>query len=142
LLRHKPAIVHYCGHGEKDGALVLSTEDGKARIVPPVAMAKLLAEAEPRIECVVLNSCYSSELAEKLAKVVGCVVGMSSKILDDSALVFAHDFYTALAYGKTYEKAFRLGCIRIDLENLPDVAVPRFYSGAAEITAKDDDYAK
>jgi hypothetical protein len=37
-----------------------------------------------------------------------------------------------LAFGKTYEEAFRLGCNEIDLASLPDSSVPQFMIREAE----------
>jgi hypothetical protein len=45
---------------------------------------------------------------------------------DPSALRFSAGFYRGLAFGKSYEDAFRLGCNEIDLASLPDSSIPRF----------------
>jgi esterase/lipase superfamily enzyme len=58
---------------------------------------------------------------------------MEKTIGDASALRFAGGFYRALAFGKDYKSAFRLGCNEIDLAALPDAAVPHF-------TARDQEH--
>lgn len=50
---------------------------------------------------------------------------MSDEINDDSAISFAAAFYQALAYGKSVQDAFKLGCLEIDMENLDEADVPQ-----------------
>lgn len=77
------------------------------------------------LKCVVLNACYSAEQAEAIAATIDCVVGMSSAIEDQSAIGFSKAFYQALAYGRSVQEAFDLGCVEIGIEGLPDEQVPQ-----------------
>lgn len=126
LLKYQPTIVHFSGHGSPTGEIILENDNGEATPVPIHVLANLFDIAGPSTECILLNACYSSDQARALAKHVKCVVGMDKTIGDTSALRFSGGFYRALAFGKDYKAAFRLGCNEIDLAALPDAAVPHF----------------
>ncbi|MDH5536836.1 MAG: alpha/beta hydrolase, partial [Betaproteobacteria bacterium] len=125
LLKYEPAIVHFTGHGSARGEIVLQSSNGLAETVPARALAALFKELKGA-ETVVLNACYSMEQATSLAEAVPQVIGMAHAIGDASALRFAAGFYRGLAAGKDYASAFRLGCIEIDLAELPDAVTPHF----------------
>lgn len=58
LLEAPYAIVHLSGHGGSEG-FVLEDDGGRPFVPPPAALARLLRDHSPPIECVILNSCYS-----------------------------------------------------------------------------------
>ncbi len=126
LVYHNPTIVHFGGHGTKSGEIILEESDGSAHPVSASALAGLFRIASPRTQCVVLNACYSAELADELHKSVDCIVGMSRAIADEDALKFAEGFYLGIGSGKDYESAFEMGRNRIELANLPGVETPHF----------------
>lgn len=124
LLRHRPQILHFSGHGQADG-LYLEDETGQARKVPGSVVARILAVFKKQIRCVVLNACYSRDQAEEIAKDIDCVVGMSSAVDDRSAIRFSAAFYQALAFGESVEMAFNLGCAQVDLTSLGEGDLPQ-----------------
>lgn len=124
LLRHRPQIVHFSGHGEVDGVF-LEDEGGRLQRVPGTALARILAVFKKQIRCVVLNACFSQEQAEAIAKDIDCVVGMSTSIGDRAAIRFAPAFYQALAFGSSVRTAFDLGCAQIDLDGLGEGTTPQ-----------------
>ncbi|BBD63133.1 protein of unknown function DUF900, hydrolase-like (plasmid) [Nostoc sp. HK-01] len=126
LLQYKPLILHFSGHGSPSGEIILTNSQGQAQPLSPEALAELLAVLQGRIECVLLNACFSLEKADALADKVSCVVGMSKEIGDQSAVTFAAGFYRGLGFGRGYHTAFELGRNEIKLLNLPDSAVPHF----------------
>lgn len=126
LLQYKPLIIHFSGHGSPSGEIILNNSQEQAQSVSPEALAELLAVLQGRIECVILNACFSLEKADALADKVSCVVGMSKEIGDQSAVTFAAGFYRGLGFGSGYYTAFELGRNEIKLLNLPDSAVPHF----------------
>src|SRR5438067_2298230 len=83
LLRHKPQIVHFSGHGVPSGAVVLVGGDGKAKEVPPEALAGLFRVLKDNVRVVVLNACYSAAQARSIVKEIDCAVGMSRAVQDD-----------------------------------------------------------
>jgi esterase/lipase superfamily enzyme len=128
LLEHQPAIVHFVGHGNSRGEIWLENDRNERQAVTPSAFANLFAILGEKIECVVLNSCFSLEMAEALEQHVRCTIGMSGEIDDESAGVFSGGFYRGLASGLGYYRAFQLGCNEIELLKLPDADVPKFNS--------------
>jgi esterase/lipase superfamily enzyme len=139
LLHHQPTIIHFSGHGSPTGEIILEDENSRAFPVNVDKLAKLLSILGEKIECVVLNACYSGARAVALSQQVGCVVGMDKAIGDPSALRFSVGFYTGIAYGKDYKTAYELGCVDVDLLSLPDALVPRFTVRGRETTAQSGD---
>ncbi|MGK7873401.1 MAG: CHAT domain-containing protein [Xenococcaceae cyanobacterium] len=124
LLRHKPQIVHFCGHGETDG-IFLENDSGQKQLVPINALASLFQIfADEGVQCVVLNACCSEVQAEEISKHINFVVGMSRAIGDNAAIQFAVGFYDALGAGWSYDKAYELGCNAIALEGIPEELTP------------------
>ena len=124
LLRHRPQIVHFSGHGET-GGLYLEDEAGQMRAVQGSVIGRILAVFKKQIRCVVLNACYSKDQAEAIARDIDCVVGMSTAIGDRASIRFSSAFYQALAFGSSVEMAFQLGCSQIDLDGLDEASTPQ-----------------
>ena len=125
LMEHKPDIVHFSGHGSTAHELIFLNKTGEAHPVSAEKLSDLFSVLKENIRCVILNACYSEGQAQAIAKHIDCVVGMSDAIGDDSAIVFAEHFYQALAYGKSVQDAFKLGCLQIDMENLDEGSTPK-----------------
>lgn len=124
LLRHRPHVVHFSGHGSPDGIL-LEDEVGEARKVQGNVVARILAVFKKQIRCVVLNACYSRDQAEAIARDIDCVIGMSTAIGDLAAVRFSSAFYQALAFGSSVAVAFELGSAQIDLHGLGEGDTPQ-----------------
>jgi hypothetical protein len=115
MLRFKPDIVHFSGHGSADGALIFEDATGNTKPVSAAALAMLFHALEG-VRCVVLNACWSNTHANQIAREVDCVVGMSRSASDDAAIGFAAGFYRSLGEGKSVGKAFELGKAQIMLD--------------------------
>jgi hypothetical protein len=124
LLRSKPQILHFSGHGARQMGIVLEGEDGASRPVSGTHLARLLGQFNQNLRCVVLNACYSEEQAQAIVQEVDCVVGMSTAVADLAAIRFAAKFYEALAYGQDVRAAFDLACSDIEINELGQDAVP------------------
>lgn len=124
LLRHKPDIVHFSGHGSTSSEIMLQDSDGNSNSVSNRAFSQLFSVLKDNIRCVVLNACYSEQQAEAIAKHIDCVIGMSKAIGDSAAISFAVAFYQALGFGKDVKVAFDLGCLQIDLERFDEQDIP------------------
>ena len=125
LLRHKPDIVHFSGHGSVSSEIILEDDSGNSRLVSVRALSKLFSVLKDNIKCVVLNACYSEQQAQAIAQSIDCVIGMSKAIGDDAAIGFATAFYRALGFGRDVKTAFELGCVQIDLEGLDEQDTPK-----------------
>ncbi len=115
LLRHKPHIVHFSGHGSDKGEIILEDDTGTSAPASPDALRLLFGalkdEADPtnNVRLVVLNACHSAVQADPIAEAVGCVVGMTRAVGDAAAIGFSSAFYEALGYGKNTQQAFNVG---------------------------------
>jgi hypothetical protein len=128
LLRFKPCIVHFSGHGDDQGSIVV-TDNGRLISVPISALRDLFGVLRGT-SLVVLNSCFSQPLAEALSEVVDVVVGTSDAIGDDAAIEFAKAFYQGLANGASVHTSFSLGVNALDLRRYADSAVLKPFTRA------------
>lgn len=128
LLRHKPNIVHFSGHGSESSEIILEDNQGNSQPVSSRALSQLFSVVKDNIRCVVLNACYSKLQAKAIAKHIDCVIGMSKAIGDSAAINFATAFYQALGYGRDIKTAFELGCGLIDLQGLNEQDTPKLLS--------------
>ena len=123
LLYHNPDIVHFIGHGNKEGLLV-EDEMGMSVRFPSKALAGLFELFSNKIECVILNACYSARQANAISKHINYVIGMQNEIKDKAAIEFAIGFYDALWAGRSLDDAFKFGKNAIREFNLPGHQVP------------------
>jgi hypothetical protein len=111
LMRHKPHVVHFSGHGGKV-AIELTTSDGGGQAVPPNALADIFRVLKDNVRVVLLNACDSAPQAEAIVSVIDCAVGMSDEIDDGVAIAFAAAFYEALGYGRSVQDAFDIALVQ------------------------------
>jgi hypothetical protein len=124
VLEFEPDIVHFCGHGEGHEGVVFEDEVGKARLVSTDALSGFFELFADKVECVVLNACYSEVQAKAIAQSIRYVIGMKRAIGDDAAIEFAVAFYDALGAGKSIEFAYKLACNAIEWAGLPEAQIP------------------
>ncbi|MCP5101801.1 MAG: hypothetical protein GY950_00395 [bacterium] len=108
LLDFEPQIVHFSGHGEEDG-LIMVGDIGVAAPVSSEVLAGLFELCAEHVECVILNACYSAPQAEAISKHIDYVIGNPGAINDVAAIKFSEGFYDALGAGKSFEEAFKFG---------------------------------
>ncbi|MEM8721768.1 MAG: CHAT domain-containing protein [Cyanobacteria bacterium P01_G01_bin.39] len=73
LLEVKPNIVHFCGHGTGDRAIVLEDEIGDELLVRTKTLTelfKIVNETDKTIECLIFNACYSEVQAKEIVKYI------------------------------------------------------------------------
>jgi|GEM_PF-4464998 len=125
ILRHKPDVVHFSGHGSDSSEIILEDKTGKTHPVPYEALSNLFFIFKESISCVILNACYSENQANAIAEHINYVIGMSKAITDQSALTFSTAFYQAIGYWMDIRTSFDLACNQINLENLNEFEVPK-----------------
>lgn len=117
ILRIRPRMLHFSGHGTPSGDLVFERDHrvprergarpGSEDTRPAEALSNLLGSLEaPQIRCAVLNACFSEVQAHEVAHHVGCVIGLFAEVKDSSAIEFARGFYCALTWGQSIGAAF------------------------------------
>ena len=115
LVQVNPRIVHFAGHGTSSGQLILQDDLGKSTVLSADTLASLFKLVTSKVECVVLNAAYSSEMARTIAQEVNYVIGIDKAIPDRAAITFSSGFYHALANGRSIEEAYKSGCAEFRL---------------------------
>ncbi|MGK7893302.1 MAG: SIR2 family protein [Xenococcus sp. (in: cyanobacteria)] len=149
MLNVKPQIVHFLGRaaGSQEGELenksdrkliplpeddtesegiVLEDETGSAKLVRGKALAALFELFADKLECVLLNGCYSKEQAEEIGKYIPYVIGTKQVIGNEAAIDFAVGFYDALGAGLSVEDAYKHGfvAIKFKIEEIAEHLIP------------------
>jgi hypothetical protein len=153
LLQHKPQVVHFSGHGTQDAPssvtppsilpsgrnmtishvgqveqIVFMGDGGQAHPVSKAALVDLFSVLRGNVRLVLLNACHSEAIAETLAEVIPCTIGMSGAITDDAAIAFATAFYRGLGFGRNIQEAFDLGKNALMNLQVPEDHAPRLYT--------------
>jgi hypothetical protein len=120
----RPHVVHFSGHGNKSGQIILVGDDGNPKPVGKNALESLFKVLQDRIRVVVLNACYSRPQAEAIVRHIDCALGMTCAIGDLAAITFAASFYRALGFGHSVKGAFDQGRTALLLEDIPEENTP------------------
>ena len=132
ILKFKPNLVHFCGHGDPEFGILLEDESGTPKPVSGEALASLFKLFVDIVRCVVLNCCYSRPQAEAIGQHISFVVGMNDLIGDDAAIAFSVGFYQALGEGRDEVFAFNYGLSRMQLENISEGQIPEIFTKAVQ----------
>ncbi len=103
MLEHNPEIVHFCGHSSVQDGISLEDDNGYLQNLSSDSLSLFFQLFKDKVECVVLNACYTEAQARGIAKFIPYVIGMQSAIEDSHAIEFAKVFYEALGAGRSYE---------------------------------------
>ena len=127
LARTDARVVHFSGHGGRDG-LVLVDRDGYGRHrVDAAALQRLFRTHPGVVRLVVLSACSSESQAQAIADVVGCAIGTISAISDPAAITFNSRFYEAIANGHSVGRAFDEASMALQVHRVPDAERPRIF---------------
>ena len=111
LRREQYHIFHFIGHGgfdqgAQEGVLLLENENGQVRRVAGGTLGALLHDHRS-LRLAVLNACEGARTAQSdpfagVAQIlvqqgIPAVIAMQFEITDQAAIIFAHEFYSALA---------------------------------------------
>ena len=120
ILSSNADILHFSGHGESDG-LIFEDKNGSAKKVSGDAFAGLMA-ATRKFDCVILNACFSAELASAFEGHASFVIGCKGSISDDAAIAFSAAFYAAVASGLPYHRSFEVAVQDVQVNTSPEEA--------------------
>jgi len=126
LLSIKPNIVHFSGHGDTTG-IALEDRIGNTMLIQKDTLIRLFDLYKETINCIILNACYSENLAQELSSLGIYVVGMNSSISDGAAIAFSVGFYQALGGGENIEFAYKLGLAHISASVQNEVDTPKLW---------------
>ncbi|MGD1865957.1 MAG: CHAT domain-containing protein [Phormidesmis sp.] len=141
MLEELPQIVHFSGHSKGDTGLYFENDLCQSAPVSSAALASLfqLFAKRARIECVVLNGCYSQAQAEAIVVHVPFVVGVPSAASAPpekdtcrrAAIEFAVGFYDALGSGEPIDFAFESGKVSMALSGVGSEDTPLLLTQSA-----------
>jgi hypothetical protein len=120
LASHDPHVVHFAGHGTRDG-ISLEDDDGNGSPVTKEQLADLFRSSGGHLRLVVLNACFSAVQAEAINQAVDYVVGTTAPVADDVAVRFAAHFYEELATGKTVREAHLKSQVGLTSDRRPQI---------------------
>jgi hypothetical protein len=107
LLDARPHIVHFAGHGSKDGRLLFEDAAGLSAPVDISRLSRLISTVG-RLQAVILTSCYSGDYAAELLTASDAVAGSPAPLADECALAFSENFYRALGDDLLPRKCFEV----------------------------------
>ena len=131
IMEVRPTLIHFSGHGEEGGAIVLADQRGESHLLTPARLTELFDIFRGQVQGVIFNACWSQPQAEALVEGAGVpwVVGMARTIEDAAARDFAAGFYRALGFGENVARAFRLGCFELAGDHPDERDTPRLLVG-------------
>jgi len=123
-----PTIVHFSGHGSDEDQLVLQDNSGNTKLINKEAIVQTMVSTSDSIKLVFFNTCFSFGLAEAITEYVDAAIGMNASIGDEAARVFAAQFYSAIGFGHSVNKAFQQAKSALMLEGIQEENTPELYT--------------
>lgn len=113
---HKPQIVHFSGHGNDKGEIMIADQRGLSKPISTDDLRALFTIMKDNVRVVILNACYSQPQAQAITEIIDCALGMNKAIGDQAARTFAASFYRAIGFGRSVQDAFEQGKLALLLE--------------------------
>lgn len=104
------SIVHFSGHGDWEGKLII--EDEELTIYELKELIECKSCEEP-LQGIILNACYSAELARDLLDLTPYVIAMSEPISSIDSQIFSKYFYKYLCANTPWKKAFEKSIAKV-----------------------------
>lgn len=124
---YNPSIVHFSGHGSDNDEIIFQTNSGVAKIVSKEAIVHTMMASSEEIRLVFFNTCYSRNQAEAVVEHVEATIGMNTSIGDKAAITFSSQFYSAIGFGFSVDKAFEQAKALLMLEGIPEQDTPELF---------------
>jgi len=114
-------VFHFIGHGAFDarrqqGMLLMEDADGQGMPLSAERLGALLHDEADTLRLVVLNACHGARTSQDypfaglaqgvVRQGIPAVVAMQFAITDDAAIIFAREYYRAIADGYPVDAAF------------------------------------
>lgn len=127
LNEYKPVIVHFSGHGSDEDKIVFQDSKGNAKFITKEAIVQTMMASAGGIRLVFFNTCYSRNQAEAVIEHVEAAIGMKTTIDDKAARIFASQFYSAIGFGLSVQKAFDQAKALLMMENIQEEDTPELF---------------
>lgn len=119
LLKHRPHIVHFSGHGSKVCKLIVEGGSGRGKRLDPQGLVDIFRLYNSHIRLVMLNACFTRTQAQALTEVIDYAIGISKAIGDRAGVMFAAAFYRALGFGRSIAEAYEMAKAELRLIRMP-----------------------
>lgn len=127
ITKFRPHVVHFSGHSDDD---LIEFEDERDErhegvIVTARAFAAAVKATDDPPLLVLLNSCNSAAQIDNLVEQVApFAIGMADEIQDGDAIVYAAQFYAAVANGQSIRSAHLSAQAALELAGLSGTELP------------------
>ncbi len=120
----QPHIIHFSGHGGGETLLMEGggLGGGSDHVVSFSLLVKALESTDNPPILLVLNACETLDGAEVILPAVPVVIAMSDAVLDIAAILFAQQFYAALASSQSVGSALKQAKVKIEAAMIDDDA--------------------
>lgn len=122
-----PTVVHFSGHGSDNDEIAFQDQNGKMKLVSKEAIVQTMMASSEDIRLVFFNTCYSKNQAEAISEFVDATIGMNTSIGDDAARVFSSQFYSAIGFGHSVDKAFQQAKALVMMEGIDEENTPELF---------------
>ncbi|WP_146606059.1 CHAT domain-containing protein [Mesorhizobium kowhaii] len=126
----RPHVIHFSGHGGGESLLMDGgmLETASERQVSFQLLVKALDATDSPSTLLVLNACDTLDGADVILPAVPVVIAMSDSVLDLAAILFAQQFYAALASGQSIGSALKQAKVAIEAAMIDGAAteLPRY----------------
>jgi len=107
LLRQKPNVLHFGGHGAQNGDIFLANSESEHVLINGSILATLLGQHKAYLKVIVLSSCFSDALASQIhSEGIDYVIGYTDSLNNQIAVAFSDTFYSCLKLGQDPKGAF------------------------------------
>jgi hypothetical protein len=126
---HEPTFLHFSGHGDRSGRLILKGERNEELHVPPASMAQLLAMLRTRPTLVTFATCHSRAMAQAAAQHAAFAIGFDGALDDESVPLFSATLYERLASRADLDvpRAFNLARLACQASGHESVGLARLF---------------
>lgn len=127
ITRFRPHVVHFSGHSDDDLVEFENEVDEhhEGAIVTARAFAAAVKATDDPPLLVLMNSCNSAAQIDNLVdQVAPFAIGMADEIEDADAIVYAAQFYAAVANGQSITSAHLSGQAALELAGLSGTDLP------------------
>ena len=121
----EPHIIHFTGHGTKNGELRLTDSSGDMDELLSTENLKKLFLTTKSVKLVFLSACHSISQAEVISSHIDYVIGMNRRINDVTAMALAERFYGSILAGKSIDDAFNQSIVRLETEYKREADIPK-----------------
>lgn len=114
-------VIHFSGHGSSESIYIERSENSeKGEELDVNTLSAILQEHCPRLEALILSSCYSAEGTNNLIQSASKIIAVEGEADDDAAIEFSKQFYEHYLSGISIDKSVTRAQIYLQANNIAD----------------------